>query len=522
MRRGVVHSAARAAMFLGVFFGSFLLLMPGMMAWMSGATLHTLLSDEKGSLEEKMKQLGREARFDPLKTCFVVLSRLPLLLLAVINIHVCLLGLVWVAGNLAGFDTAVLSVQLDDVPGNRAYILSLFLFAWWLLSPYYEASNFLLYLDTRMRQEGLDLLYHVQRLFATERKTAGVAVVLLAVGGLLFAGSGLVAAPPAQQQRLDAVRTVHAEVDRIAGEVKASNPYPGGGRWEKQLERLNGRLQAMWFAEAIEGFGGLSQEQALAVLSDLQNRLSLLDDALSPDPEATENEPPKRSKEDVKNLTRHREDENAPSPAKKQGASKDDLNKRVEIKRDEPEGGGGSGAGGSGGGLIAPGVGGSGLATVGWVILGGLMLAVVVTGLVLLIIHLVRNRSRKPRQATSKPTELAQEAEPPPHEQPVAVLWQQAEKLARDGRHLDALRMLYRAVLSLLHRRQLLHYESTRTNGEYIDEVRLSPQAPAELRLPFERLTNLFEMKWYGDRSCEPAEFADGLALASSIQQMIR
>ena len=73
-----------------------------------------------------------------------------------------------------------------------------------------------------------------------------------------------------------------------------------------------------------------------------------------------------------------------------------------------------------------------------------------------------------------------------------------------------------------MHRRQLLRYESTRTNGEYVQEVRLAPQAPTALREPFERLTDLFERKWYGDRGCEPAEFREGHGLAEEIQGLVR
>jgi hypothetical protein len=529
--RGFEHSAVRAVMFLGVFAGFLFLLVPGCALWMYGATLHTLLADDKVPPHQRWSQFGREAVFDAAKASGVVLSRLPLLLLAVVNLHIFAVILLWVASNLAGFDTALLSMQLEP-SSNGAYLLSLFLLAWLLLAPFHEASNFLLYLDTRVRQEGLDLLYHVQRVFATpERAKAAAGALVALLAGLLFTAAPAHAQQPRNESRLAAIRKAHQDIDRIAEEVRAANPYTNGERVERRLLTVRSRLevawgrggdqaaQFAWFTAAVKDFSTLDQQHAISVLSDLQNRLSLLEDALAPpekaEPAATGH--PKPTKEEVKNLLRKRSYEDTPAAPKQDDPHKDEV-KHVEVKHDGPEGGGG---GPPSGGVITPGVGGAGLGQVGGWLLLGLFLAVLVAALVLLGIHLYRNRSRKPKPKTETAS-LPEEAEPPPPEQPVAVLWQRAEKLAQEGRYLDALRMLYRAVLSLLHRKQLLRYESTRTNGEYVQEVRLSPQAPTELREPFERLTDLFERKWYGDRGCEPAEFQDGRGLAEEIQGIVR
>src|SRR5260370_5755181 len=165
LRRGVQHSAARAVMLLGVAVGLFFLLLPGCALWLYGATVHALLADDKVPPERRLSQLGREATFDASKAVCVGLSRLPLFLLAVVNLGLFAHVVLWAAGNLAGFDVSVLGLQLAAT-SNPTYLLTLFLFAWLLLAPFHEASNFLLYLDTRVRQEGFDLLYHVQRVFA--------------------------------------------------------------------------------------------------------------------------------------------------------------------------------------------------------------------------------------------------------------------------------------------------------------------------------------------------------------------
>jgi hypothetical protein len=529
LRRGLEHSAARALMFLGVAAGLLLLLVPGCALWAYGATIHALLADDKVAAQQRWSQIGREAAFDAVKAAGVVLSRLPLLVLAVVNLHLLAVIVLWAAGNLAGFDTSVLSFQLDPTR-NGAYLLSLFLLAWLLLTPFHEASNFLLYLDTRVRQEGLDLLYQVQRVFAMPERAKMVAgAVAAVVVGLLLAAATR-AEPARNETKPAAVRAARQDLDRIAEELRASDPYPGGQRWERRLLAVHDRLKTAWgvadnqadpfawFSDAAGEFGDLDRLKAIGVLSDLQNRLGLLEDALAREKGQAAGGRPNLTRQEVKNLVRKRGFEETSSTPKEDDPHKDEV-KHVEVKHDGPE----SAPGGRpSGGVITPGAGRAGFGQTGGMILLVLFVGVLVAAVALLGIHLYRNRSRAPKQPRTETAELPEEAEPPPTEQAAAVLWQKAEKLAQEGRYLDALRMLYRAVLSLLHRKQLVRYESTRTNGEYVREVRLSPQAPAGLREPFERLTDLFERKWYGDGVCKAAEFQDGRGIAEEIQGIVR
>jgi hypothetical protein len=144
--------------------------------------------------------------------------------------------------------------------------------------------------------------------------------------------------------------------------------------------------------------------------------------------------------------------------------------------------------------------------------------------LALLVMGLVLFFSRQParpqpqRQETGRSPAEPEDAAPAPHEQPVAVLWRRAEELARGGNFLEAVRYLYLAVLSLLHRQRLLRYEPTRTNGEYVQQVRLAPEAPPELHVPFQQLTALFELKWYGERDCPAGDYEACRALAEEIR----
>ena len=73
-----------------------------------------------------------------------------------------------------------------------------------------------------------------------------------------------------------------------------------------------------------------------------------------------------------------------------------------------------------------------------------------------------------------------------------------------------------------MHRQQLLRFEPTRTNGEYVQQVRLAAQAPPALHAVFQEFTALFERKWYGDRACDAAEFREARKVAEEIQALVR
>ncbi len=154
----------------------------------------------------------------------------------------------------------------------------------------------------------------------------------------------------------------------------------------------------------------------------------------------------------------------------------------------------------------------------------GLMLAVLLVGVVMFIA--VRKKgpvaARKPMVPAKSVQQTTERHEPLPVERPAAEWQREADALARKEEYLEAVRALYLAVLSLLHLRQLLRFEPTRTNGEYVQQVRLAPQAPPALHAVFEEFTCLFERKWYGDRSCEAVEYRAARKLAEEVQAVVR
>jgi hypothetical protein len=544
-RRGLSHAAARAValtgalLFLGAglttvslaekpgglygaqlifcFFVTFIAALMCLVLWPFLATIHAFLSSKAHSLLD-LGEYIRQARYDTTKTAVVTLSRLALLVLVFINLHLLIEAGLWVLSSLAGFDAAFVALQMTLA--NPVYDLALVLLAWLLLAPFSEASNFLMHVDARARQEGLDLQIRVQNVFPTaERKRVGALAVLM---GVLCIGAGSAHA----ETVYDVVHATRTAVDRIAGEAKTADPY-NGVRWEPELRQMAGRLEQSgddgsafgWFRARINGFAGRDRNDALRVLDDLDQRLGLLEETLPREDESQK----AYSKDDLRKLLQQsgagrpvvdvRPEDETDKPKEEE--------KPQEIKKDEPDDEPGNNRPHKA--LMAPpALGGCGQA--GLLLLAGLALGAMAIGAVLFIAS--RNKRPRPTRAPLVAAKTMQQTTERqgalPHERPPAELWREADEQARNEQYLQAVRTLYLAVLSLLHRQQLLRFEPTRTNGEYLQQVRLAPQAPAELHAVFGEFTALFERKWYGDRACDAAEFRACRKLAEEMQTLVR
>jgi hypothetical protein len=486
---------------------------PAVLLWPLPATIHAFFASGKPRSFWDLGEYFRLARSDSTKTGAAMLTRLAVLVLTVLNLQLLVEVGLWVLDGIAGLDAAFLGFQLSIA--NPVYDLALVLAAWLLLAPFFEASNFLLHLDARTRQEGLDLQVRVQRLFPTaEHKRVGALAVL--AGALCLAvGSAHAAEPP-----YDAVHDARTDVERIARTVKAADPYDGGPP-QRELKQTAERLARAgasfdWFDKAVAGFARLSKPDALTRLNDLDDRLGLLEETLQRDENA------KSSPNDdlKKKLQQPGADRPVVNVQPDDDTDKKDQKKPDENQQDQQDDPGNQRPHQA---LMEP-VGFSGCGQVGLMLMGGLALAVLLVAVVMFI----NARGKRPTPARKPliPAKTVQRTterhEPLPVERPAAELWREADELARQEQYLQAVRTLYLAMLSLLHRRQLLRYEATRTNGEYIQQVRLAPQAPAALHAVFQEFTSLFERKWYGDRACEPAEFRAARELAEQIQTQVR
>jgi hypothetical protein len=414
LRRGPQHAAGRALTLLGVGLGSLVLALPGLALWASVGTLHAALTTGDGRLFAAFADAARDARRQPAKASAVVLSRLPLLLVAAVNLYLLVAAVLWAAGGPAGLDVAVLEQVLSA--SNPVYVAALVALAWLALAPYFEASSFLLHLDSRVRYDGLDLAYRVRTLFPAPERGRVPAAVLVLVGLLLCAA-------PARAEEGAVPRRSREEIKKLAGTDDGK------------------------------------------------------DSARSKAPEQ------KRSEKD-------------------------------KVRRDDPvEDAPGPHPGGGGGGAVGPQGAGAGLGPSGWLVLGLLALAVLTGALVLFLRSRDPSEPAKAPQTEALPSPGAGGLEP--DEQSPGDLWRRAEELARRGDFLEGVRHLYMAVLALLHRADLIRYEKSRTNGEYLRQLRAGGAAVVE---PFGRLTRLFEQKWYGERACAADDYDSCLGLASQVR----
>jgi hypothetical protein len=148
------------------------------------------------------------------------------------------------------------------------------------------------------------------------------------------------------------------------------------------------------------------------------------------------------------------------------------------------------------------------------VMLLGLVMAVLAVGIVFAIRQWLQSRAPAAARLEGRIDPAADDFHEELEQQNVAGLWRQSDELARAGRFLEAVRTLYLAVLALLHQATLIRFERTRTNGEYAEQLR--PRN--SLHALFRRLTDLFEVKWYGERRCQEDDYTACRQFAESIR----
>ncbi|MBL8793373.1 MAG: DUF4129 domain-containing protein [Planctomycetia bacterium] len=475
------------------------LALPLWLVWNYTATVHAILAAGEfrwpGALREASRQCQRQFG----KTAVVMLMRGPLGVLAVCTLHSAGGLLLLLLDAFIGLDVGLADHALSPF-ANPIYYTALLGLSLLLLNPYFEATHYLLYLDARTRHEGLDLWYRVRRLFpVSARALAGMLVLAVAAGS----------AVQAADRRRMVVRDARQELARVVEQVKSTEPYPGPDRWLPPLRTLGKRLDEQagarpggfaWFKYGLDEFEQAKQDRdrALAVLNGLDQRLSLIEESLP-----AGDGPPGKSREEIRSLLPANDDKVRPRP---------DPTKKVDaerpVRRDDEFGERPARRSGDGG--VIPPLPVGGLSTLAW----GLLLAILTAGCV---VALVLWRKQRPARSATKPQagELSLEALLAQTDRPIGEsLWKQADDLARAGNLLEAVRTLYLAVLALLHRADLIRYAQTRTNHEYLAQVR----PHSEVHAPFEGLTGLFELKFYGEKSCQPDDYQACRQLAERVR----
>jgi hypothetical protein len=505
-----MHPAVRSVL-------AILLLALNLPVWVLGLTRHAVLTAGQKNLWRAWRLARRASGRHAGKAFLLAGTRLLLFVVALLNLHLFIRAGLWIGGDLGGLDTAYLRLLCSL--NNPIYLVILTAFVWWLLAPYNEAVSYLFLVDARTRYEGLDLWYQIEQLFPLPR--AGK------VGAVLLACSTFLAAGPAQAQtpeRLRAVQQARQEVQAIIGEVQHAEPYPGGQQWVERLRAIGHRLDEhsdrghgryRWFFQGADQLGKKDRAADLKVLRGLDARLGVVEESLQWQPPGHRQTAGKRapSAADIRKWVPPGSEE-APH---KQVEKKKPVEKERPVQNDEivirrvnaPP----VGVGDAFGSLVG------GLGYFCLFVFVALLGAVLVVGIVLLVRSWQRNRPKTqvPEQGVSD--RALEDVLSEPDRQNVASLWRQSDELARAGRFLEAVRTLYLAVLALLHQASLIRYERTRTNGEYADQLR---RKAVPVHRPFLSLTGLFEVKWYGERSCQAGDYQACRGLAETIQTGVR
>ena len=139
-----------------------------------------------------------------------------------------------------------------------------------------------------------------------------------------------------------------------------------------------------------------------------------------------------------------------------------------------------------------------------FIALGGILLLGI-----LVYLFATRVRSRKEDRGAVAAEDAASED---PRERAPDEHLDDAAVLAGQGKYRDALRALYLATLVALDRRRLIAFDPALTNWQYIRQM---PRG--EARTLFTRFTRLFDYKWYGDEPTTERDYELCRTLASSI-----
>lgn len=91
--------------------------------------------------------------------------------------------------------------------------------------------------------------------------------------------------------------------------------------------------------------------------------------------------------------------------------------------------------------------------------------------------------------------------------------WSEADALAAKGQHRAAMRALYLAVLSALHRRGAIDYDPTRSNWDYVKAFK----GGLEELPPFRDLTRRFDFAWYGRLGADASGYDTARTLAGPL-----
>ncbi|MBN8231410.1 DUF4129 domain-containing protein [Corallococcus macrosporus] len=431
------------------------------------------------------------------------------------NLHVGFNFLLYLGRQLVGIDLTFAErfASLDNPP----WLVFLAATTFALFEPLRAATATLLLVDGRVRQEGLDLLAAVQQLPERSTKRGGAlaskgaaAALLLATGLLLAVPAPAEAAPESAPVDRKAVR---ARLVKVATECELPEQVEGtalrdfdalDARETAKLERFVRRLEQEAFDnEDCEG-AAVTLEEGLAQVTATAEAQARADARAATDRARAILARPEFQDRPEKALSEPKEEEVPPEASwwrrlmDKLGAWLKDFFKRNNPQPRSRE--------------TALPLSGGAAADVLVVILVALTLAVL--GVVLVSV-LRRKRGEAGPALDVRTVDAAALADNPDHalSRPPEGWAHLADALAAKGEYREAVRNLYLALLSRLHRDGAIHYDETLSNWDYLRAFRGRP----EVKTPFRELTRRFDFAWYGNVPVSADGYTEFRALTAPL-----
>lgn len=407
-------------------------------------------------------------------------------LLLMVNLHFGTNVLLYLAQKVIGVE--VTFAQRFASLDNGVWLIAVGAIAFTLLEPLRAAAATLLLIDGRVRHEGLDLLAAIEQLPTRREKrtpaAARTAAILLVAGALL---PSIARADDSSRARLQqVVEACELEGPALDKQLQAVGELTGKER--SALSRLVAEIERYAYDDGDCELVADRLDRALPLI--VQTR-----DALKSQPDAAED------RERAQRILLRPEFARAPEPGPKAEAPDEPegflarlskwwdelwlkfwrwLQRSGEDDRDRTP--------------VLPSSGGGAVMAHGVVIV---LVAAVLVGLVAL---LVRGWSR--RNAGGAEIDVERMAETPLASDPMSALsrppegWAHlADELAAKGDYREAVRSLYLALLSRLHREGAIDYDPTRSNWDYFRGFK----GPRDWVPPFRELTRRFDFTYYGN-----------------------
>jgi hypothetical protein len=424
------------------------------------------------------------------------------------NLHIAANALLYVGRKLLGIDLTFAErfASLDNAP----WVVFLVAATFTLFEPLRAATSTLLLVDGRVRQEGLDLLAAVQQLPVKAGKGVKAALVLLAV-----LGSGLLATPARAQEAEAAVTPIGVEERLSKLAVYCDLEARDTESWRQTFGSLS-PAEAQKFQRLVRGVERqVYEDEDCGALERLEEGVTLANQTTALEKAQADARAAQTRARDI--LARPEfqlpEPEEAKSEETKDPAEMslwerftrwlgDWLN--ALFKRSEsdpvtrrPESG-----------------------SAGQTMANILVVALIAGVLVVLVLVLLKALGKDAKDGEGAGLEVSTLDAATLAADPTNALsrppesWAHlADELAARGEYREAVRSLYLALLSRLHREGVIHYDTTLSNWDYLRQFK----GRREWLPPFRELTRRFDFAWYGNLPVGADGYRDFRALCSPM-----